>query len=160
MGHRRRASRPTLTRLAVGGAVAALALTGCSVANPITTHRDYAASDGVILDVGDVRLGNAIVLTSAEGAAGTLVGYVSNRADDEVEVSIRVADADTTTFRVPGGRTVRLGPDADEAVDVAAVPAAPGSKVEVTLGSGRDGEVTDVVPVMDGTLEEYADLVP
>lgn len=159
MSHRSRASRTT--RVAVGGAIAAaLALTGCSVTNPITTHRDYAASDGVIVDVGETRLGNAIVIASEEGAPGVLVGYVTNRGTQAAQVTIAVGGEEAASFRVDGGATTLVGPEADHAVEVSAVPAAPGAKVEVTVRTDRDGEATSVVPVLDGTLEEYADLVP
>jgi len=162
VSHRSRA--PRTTRLVAGAAIAAaLALTGCSATNPITTHRDYAASDGVMVDVGDLRLGNAMVLTSEQGAPGTLVGYVTNRGGEATEVWLRVADDSTdegARFRVGAGETVLLGPDADETVEVSSVPAAPGAEVDVLVRTDRDGTATSAVPVLDGTLEEYADLVP
>jgi hypothetical protein len=148
------------TRLLVPAAVAGLGLVlaGCSATNPDTTTRDYAASDGVDLTLGDLDLGNLLVLAAEEGAPGTLLGSVTNTGSDATTVQIGLAD-DATSVEVGPGETVLLGPD-QEAVDLAAVPVAPGALVDLAVGSEVDGTTTVRVPVLDGTLEQYADLVP
>ncbi len=66
---------------------------------------------------------------------------------------------DVTSVVVPAGETVILGPEAGE-VPLATVPAPPGSLVTLVLTSDVDGSVSVQVPVLDGTLEQYATLVP
>ncbi|MBC7291329.1 MAG: hypothetical protein H5T83_08350 [Actinotalea sp.] len=156
-------STPTLPRRAasVAAALAASALlAGCSATNPITTLLDYDPSDGVSQVVGDLRAGNLIVLTAEEGGPGTIVGFVTNRGSQDASVVLEVAGEQGDAIEVPAGGTVLLGPQGDETLDVGAVPAPPGSKIEVTLRSDVAGSATVEIPVMDGTLEEYADLVP
>lgn len=147
--------------LAVAAACLALGTAGCSVTNEITTLNEYAASDGILVDVGHVRAINLLVLTSAEGAEGAAIGALTNRGDDAVEVTLALADGSaSTTFDLTAGGTVTLGPDQDEQFAIDAVPTAPGTYIEVSIGSDRDGSTTVRVPVLDGTLPEYADLVP
>jgi hypothetical protein len=156
--------RPGVRRRGLLAAPAALALalglSACSVTNPMTTQMDYDPSDGVSIQVEDVHAGNLVLLTSEEGAPGTLVGFVANRGGQDARVTIEVAGAASDEIEVPAGRTVLLGPDRDAGLDVDAVPATPGSKVDATVRSDRGGQVTASIPVKDGTLEEYADLVP
>ena len=139
----------------------AVALSGCSATNQITTRNDYAASDGVRSQLGDVALGNLIVLTSAEGAPGTLIGSVTNGGQGDVEVTLGVGDgAGQGSIELAPGETVLLGPDQDVELEIDAVPAPPGAFVDVNVSSDQGGSSTVGVPVLDGTLPEYADLVP
>lgn len=135
-------------------------LVGCSATNPITTDLDYDPSDGVGERLGDVRVGNMMVLTGEEGAAGTVVGFVANEGRQDASVVLTVGEEQSDAIDVPAGGTVLLGPDADETVDVDAVPAAPGSKLEITVTTDVAGAAALQVPVLDGTFSEYADLVP
>lgn len=136
-----------------------LALSACSATNPATTNVDYAASDGVDLTLGSLDLGNLLVLAASEGAPGTVLGSVTNGGSERTSVQIGLPDADPVTLQVDAGETVLLGPD-QEPVDLDAVPAPPGALVELTVGSEADGTTSLQVPVLDGTLEQYADLVP
>lgn len=156
-------SSSTLTRRA-GSSAAALAtaalLAGCSATNPITTSFDYDPSDGVSQRLGDVRVGNLLVLTAEEGGPGTFVGFVANGGGQPASVVIAVGGEQSDEIEVPAGQTVLIGPEGDQTVEVGAVPAAPGSKIEVTVTTDVSGAATVQVPVLDGTFPEYADLVP
>lgn len=145
--------------LAVAVLGLSLALTGCSATNEITTSLPYDPSDGVGMVLGDVELSNILVLSAAEGAPGTVLGSATNRGASAVELTIGLGDGDGTTVALDGGATVVLGPR-DEPVDLAAVPAPPGAMVTVHIDSDAGGATTLDVPVLDGTLPEYADLVP
>ncbi|WP_225755130.1 hypothetical protein [Actinotalea sp. Marseille-Q4924] len=152
---------PTRRTASVAAVLATTALlAGCSATNPITTDLDYDPSDGVGERLGDVRVGNMMVLTAEEGAAGTVVGFVANEGRQDASVVLTVGEEQSDAIDVPAGSTVLLGPDADETVDVEAVPAIPGSKLAVTLTTDVAGATTLQVPVLDSTLPEYADLVP
>jgi len=145
--------------LAVAVLGLSLALTGCSATNEITTSVPYDPSDGLGLVIGDVELANVLVLSVAEGAPGTILGSATNRGPSPVELTIGLGDGADTTIALDGGATVRLGPR-DEPVDLEAVPAPPGAMVTVHIDSDAGGATTLDVPVLDGTLPEYADLVP
>lgn len=153
----------TRSRVAVAGAALVLAagLAGCSVTNPMTTQNNYDASDGVSVELGDLTLRNLLVLTSAEGAPGTVLGALTNDGSDAARVSIAVAGEQAgRPVPVDGRATVVVGPESEATVDVDAVPAAPGDFLELEISSDLGGTSTVQVPVLDGTLPEYADLVP
>lgn len=158
----KRSTSPLTRRTAsVAAALAASALlAGCSATNPITTDFDYDPSDGVSQQLGDMQVGNLIVLTSQEGAPGTVVGFVANRGAQDASVVVAVGGQESDAIDVPAGQTVLLGPEGDQAIDLETVPAMPGSKVELVLTSDVAGGATVEVPVLDGTLPEYADLIP
>lgn len=139
-------------------AAATLLLAGCSATNPVTTSKPYAASDGVDQRLGSLTFGNLLVLSAADKAPGTVLGSVTSSADRDATLTIGLA-GDVTSVAVPAGATVILGPDAT-AVPLATVPAPPGTLVDLVLTSDLDGAVTLKVPVLDGTLEQYATLVP
>ncbi len=149
------------TAVAVVAVSLALGTAGCSVTNPITTLNDYAASDGTLAEVGELRAINLLVLASAEGAEGTALGGVSNTGAEAVEVTLAFPEGSaSTSFDLAPGETVTLGPDQEEHFEIDSVPVPPGTYVELSIGTGRDGTTTVQVPVLDGTLPEYAELVP
>jgi len=155
--------RPRTAGLAVA---AALALTGCSATNPITTMGEYEASDGAGTTVGDVRVLNMLVVTEALDAPGVLTGALSNRSKQDEEVTLTVGDAEPVTVDVPALGSVLIGADSAPAgytttdVPIAAVAARPGGMTTLTIATGANGTVDLQIPVLDGTLPEYAAVLP
>ncbi|WP_024285708.1 hypothetical protein [Cellulomonas sp. KRMCY2] len=151
-------------RRAVVGSITigiALAVGGCSTTNPMSTTRSYAASDGVAVELGDLRIGNLLVLSAAEGGAGTVLAALSNDGTADIVVTIGLADGVAgSPIDVPAGQTVLVGPDAAATVDLDAVPVAPGALVDLTITSDQGGTATRRAPVLDGSQPEYAELVP
>lgn len=154
---------------AAAGLAVGLALAGCSATNPIQTEHDYSPSDGVRITVGDVRGNNLMLLTSAEGELGVLQGAFTNDGAEDRTVTVSFAGADggeatdPTTVQVPARSTVVLnGVDGDGEADVvvAATPAAPGGLATITIETDADGSSELRVPVLDGTLPDYATSVP
>lgn len=138
--------------------LAALTVAGCS---PIVTAKPYAPSDGIRVELGaSFSAANLLIITAAKGEPGVLVGGLTNRTDDPISVTLSPDGATEATVRVPAQSTVLLGGDNDDPIAIDAVAVAPGSVLPLTI-STRDGGSEDVsVPVLDGTLPEYADLVP
>jgi len=156
-----RPSRRTRSWTATTVAATALALGGCSAYNPITTAEAYNVVDGVQVELGPaVRANNLLVFTSEEGAVGTMSGALSNTGREGVEVTLGFEGADEVSIDVPPRGTVLLGADGDEQVDIDSVEAAPGSHLTVTLATAGEGSLEVEVPVFDGTLPEYAEIVP
>ncbi|AEE44735.1 hypothetical protein [Cellulomonas fimi] len=150
--------------LALTGVVAAgLLLSGCSATNPLTTQDEYSASDGVRVTLGDVRASNLLVLSAAEGEIGVLHGALINDGDQDETVTLTFEGAEPTTVELPGGATVLLDGSDDEGhadVPVDAVAAPPGGTVPLTVATASSGAQTLEVPVLDGTLPEYAGALP
>lgn len=142
------------TPLATAVVVGALALAGCSVANPITTAMPYAPSDGVRVEVTDgVTVENLMVLTDGEGEEGHVLGAVVNRSSEDVEVTITLGeDGGSVPVDVAAGESVNL---AEAGITTAAVGAAPGAVLDATVGATGSGDVAAAVPVLDGTIPPY-----
>jgi len=152
-------SRPSARTVAVGAAVAlAAVLSGCSTTNPITTEDAYSASDGVGGVLGAVSAENLLVIAAEADAPGAVQGALTNRGEDEATVELSLG-GDTERFRLASGETLLLGGPEGEKV-LMTTPAAPGALADMTMSTAADGEVTIPVPVLDGTLPEYRDLVP
>lgn len=137
---------------------AGLLLGGCSATNPITTQANYAASDGVNVEVGDLRLTNVLVLSAGGGEPGTVVGSVTNDGDD-ARVTITVGGEEVVSMRVRSGSTVLMGGTDGEVVEVENVSEPAGAYVDVTIRTDA-GSTTTGVPVLDGTLPEYREYAP
>lgn len=148
-------------RLVVAGvvALAGAALAGCSATNPITTAKAYSPSDGVRAAVGDVTAENLLVLTSAQGATAALQGALTNRGTTAVTVSLSSETGSIGTVTLGADATVLLGGANGTALTFTSANA-PGALDALTLATGPGGSISVAVPVLDGTLAEYATLVP
>ena len=152
--------RPTATLAAsvVTAATVALA-TGCGVFSEQTTQLQYTPSDGAQADVGGIAVRNIMFVAEDEQSPGSLVGVILNSGSEDVQVSLSSENGVQATFDVPAGESISLGPDGDETVVVDPVGVLPGRTVPLTV-TGGDQTVEIVTPVLDGTLSEYAELVP
>ena len=159
--------RPRTQRAATfcaGLAVAALALAGCSATNPMTTQDEYSASDGVFAQIGDVRGLNLLILAGAEGEPGSLQGGLANDSTGDRLVTLAVGDEETTVSVGPKETVLLgLGRGEDEGyaeVQFPSVEVPPGATQEMTISTPEDGSIVVAVPVLDGTLPEYATAIP
>ncbi|WP_136518457.1 MULTISPECIES: hypothetical protein [Cellulomonas] len=163
--------RPRAVRTARRTAAAALALAsaaalaGCSATNQITTIDDYPPSDGVAITVDEVRALNLLVLAEEEGGPGILVGALANNSGEDTSVTLAVEGAQAVNVDVPSSGTVLMGaagaPGRYQTVEVpvAQVSAIPGGLTTLTVSTPAGGSAEVQVPVMDGTLAEYAPLL-
>lgn len=139
-------------------ALAVVALAGCSYVNPITTQEYYAASDGVHLNIDDVEAQNLIVFTSGEGEPAALVGTLVNRGSEDMELQVTFDNQVATAITAPAGSSVILSPiDGVEALGTS--PVIPGQLTDVAFLTDADALFTYSIPVMDGTLPQYTDIV-
>lgn len=152
--HRARLRRPLV-------AVALAVMFVLGACTPPTTMNQYAAGDGARANLGSqVKVENLLVITEAEGSAGTLVGGVVNLWEQEAEVSLSVQDlGEAVTVTVDPKATLLLHPE-HESVVLPSVPVPPGATLEVQISTGNSGSVTVPVPVLDGTMDPYQDYLP
>ncbi|WP_309129534.1 DNA modification methylase [Microbacterium sp.] len=153
------ASRRLVAVAALGVAVA-LGTTGCTFITHQATTNEYPASDGVNIDStgGPVVVRNAFVIASSDGSTGNLVGALVNEGTESATLTIDV-EGQQLRVRVPAGESVSLGGD-EEPLQIDALDVQPGATVEM-LFTSADGEAEPAqVPVLDGALPYYRDLVP
>ena len=141
------------------GAVAAAALltaTGCGYVSPQATADEYAPSDGIQADLGDVKVRNLMILAEDANSEGRVIGSVVNEGSEPATLSID-ADGATAEVKVPANDTVML--ETSEPVMIDPAGAEPGLMVETKLQA--DGQSsTQSVPVLDHTYPPYATLMP
>ncbi|HSP52198.1 MAG TPA: hypothetical protein VLO00_04810 [Cryobacterium sp.] len=151
-------------RIIVSVVVAAgilLGTSGCNLLAPQSTTTKYDASDGVSGDVGDVAIRNAMLL-SDDGEVANLVVTVVNSGDSAHSLSVQYDDGTqkvTQDVNVDANSSVTFGTPDAPAVTVTA-DVAPGSLFPVFFQYGNETGVEVLVPVLDGSLEEYSTLLP
>ncbi|PCE14728.1 DNA modification methylase [Microbacterium sp. SZ1] len=152
------------SRLVASAAISALVLlgaTGCTFITPQSTKIEYSASDGVnVSDTdGPLDVRNAFIVANEEGTVGNFIGAVVNPTSDKATLTITIAGIDPLTVTVPAGKTISYGADADP-LRIVGLDAKPGATVEMHFQSGDGAGTKTQIPVLDGTLPYYADLVP
>lgn len=150
------------SRLAVAavGVIAALSVAACS---PVLTQKPYAASDGVRVtwqDKGQIRAENVLVIAAEEGGDARVVAGLANGSSQDAEIEIGFTDGASESVNVPAGTTVLLNGSGTDDVVLSSIPVPPGATVDMTFTTAAQGTVQVKVPVVDGSLTEYADLVP
>lgn len=144
--------------VAAGAVLMMLGVSGCSFTAEQFTATPYAASDGIVKDVGPLLLRNILIVGSDDEAAGRLIGTVFNTSDDPVELSIQAGTA-STNITIDGQGEFRFEDETADDGTLEGLEDIPGSLVDVEFGvEGEDA--TFQVPVLDGTLEEYREFVP
>ncbi|MBG6226417.1 hypothetical protein IWX63_003015 [Arthrobacter sp. CAN_A2] len=144
--------------VAAGAVLVMLGVSGCSFTSEQSTTTQYAASDGIVKDLGPVLLRNLLIVGSEDESAGRLVGTVFNTSDQPVDLSIRAGGAETS-ITIEGDGEFRFEEETADDTTLEGLEDVPGSLVDVDFEV--DGEqATFQVPVLDGTLAEYRDFVP
>lgn len=141
-------------RVALVAVIGAVALVGCSTVNPIITQKDYAPSDGLQVQIGDVRALNLLIITTGEGEPASLTGSLHNAGESAEDIIFALDGQHGVSVSVPAGALVKLSLDGDASV-VAPAPAAPGRIATISIQSDDTGVITTPVPVLDGTLPAY-----
>ncbi|ACZ31966.1 hypothetical protein Xcel_2960 [Xylanimonas cellulosilytica DSM 15894] len=148
---------PRTARTIALAAAGLLALTACA---PALTINAYAPSDGTRVDLtNELRGLNLLILAAEQGGEGLVQGALANRTGGTVTFTLTVDGAAPVEVEVDPATTVYLGTADGEQVLLDTVAKAPGTFLEATLDA--DGESASFqLPVLDGTLPEYAGSVP
>lgn len=152
------------SRLVASAALSALVLlgaTGCTFITPQSTKIEYAASDGVNIsdEDGPIDVRNALVIATEDGSVGNFIAAIVNPTDEKATLTVTVEGLKPFEITVPANDTVSLGSDADP-IRIVGLDTKPGATVEIHFQSGDSTGVKTQVPVLDGTLPYYSDLVP
>jgi len=153
--------RASLRRALALSAVAAAALTGltaCDLFAPQDTKHIVEASVGASARVGQVFVGNAVLVSGGHHTANLVVTLV-NEATDAQELEIVPAAGHHITVSLKPRGMRRLGdPPTDESL-VTGLDATPGALTTVTVTSA--GQTVGLkVPVVSRALPPYGTLTP
>ena len=136
-----------------------LGTTGCSLSGNVASMQHYAPSDGSQIDIGNVKLRNFIYLTDGSNG-GKLIGTFVNNEKSEIAFQLEYTDGDlrakTEPIYIPAGETLGLGSGGDTEGFGVTIDALPGSNTTIWVSINGATGVELVVPVLDGTLGQYA----
>ncbi len=152
------------SRLAASVVLSAFVLTaatGCTFITPQASTIAYSASDGVNVsdEKAPVAVRNAFVVADESGELGNLIAGLVNPTSEDQVLLVTVNGLDTVEIEIPANETVSLGANAEPLL-IEGLGAQPGATVEIHFQSGDSNGVNANVPVLDGTLPYYSDLVP
>ena len=139
-----------------------LGTSGCNLFAPQATTIHYDASDGVSGNVGDLAVRNAMLIT-ADGENANLVVHVVNNGDDDIDLLVQYEGVDekvSKSIQVEANSTTEIGLPGGQSVGVESLNASAGSLFPVFFQYGDLTGIELLVPVLDGTLNEYSTLVP
>lgn len=154
------------SRLVASAAISALVLlgaTGCTFISPQSTTIEYSASDGVNVSDSDgpIDVRNAFVVATEDGSVGNFIGAVVNPTTEKATLTMTVSGVDEPfTVTVPAGKTISFGTEGEDPLRIVGLDHKPGSTVEIHFQSGDGAGTKTQIPVLDGTLPYYSDLVP
>ncbi|MFO7691301.1 MAG: hypothetical protein R6W83_12255 [Cryobacterium sp.] len=140
-----------------------LGTSGCGLYATQATQIAYDPSDGVSGTVGELEFRNAILL-SDDGDTANLLLTVINLGDEPKKLNVQyetgAGEKVTESVTVTGNTTVTLGSGAEPEITLEGLDAIPGSLFPVFLQYGNETGAELLMPILDGSLDEYADLTP
>ena len=145
------------------GALVVLGTTGCAMPSTQATSIQYSASDGVnVPDSGPLQVRNVLIVSDEEGVDGVLVAAIVNATSETHTLTIEYGEGSKTTetIRVPANSTVSLGTEETEPLPLKGIDTKPGANLPMFFQSGDSDGVLFDVPVLDGALDYYGDLLP
>lgn len=143
-------------------ALLAIALAGCNFITPNATLKPYDPSDGVSTTVGDVDVLNVMVL-SEDGISGSLIFSALNSSGDDIDLTAQYSsDGDKTdlTFPLTARGLSDFGFGDGEQVFLTAIDSKPGTLIPIYFQYGDEQGRELLVPVLDGSLEQYSPFLP
>ncbi len=142
------------------GAALTLGAAGCSLVAPQATTIEYSASDGVnVPDSGPIEVRNAMVIADEEGTTGNFIAAFVNPTAQRQTIVFGFGSA-AADLVIEAGDSLSLGVDGNEPIRLEGIDTPPGAQLSMSFQSGDGEGVTLDVPVLDGSLPPYEDLVP
>lgn len=158
-------TRQIVSSLALAAALS-LGLAGCGMFVPTATLEQYAPSDGIDVTIETVAVRNLMLVSDAEGKEFNVVFTGVNNGDSPALLRLTFVNASgsaeaTADFNLEPGLNV-FGPKGGETKPtyIELNGPMPGDTVTAFVEVAGLESVERDVPVLDGVLKEYEDLVP
>ena len=138
-----------------------VALAGCSLSKNVSSLDPYSPSDGVISDIGSLKARNVLLIKS-QGSQAFLIGSFVNSSDEVISANIQTIDQDNNRtvyeFEVGPKGKYDFGYGGNDGI-LLEITEAPGSMHTIFVSDGMS-PIRLLVPVLDGSLEEYRPFLP
>lgn len=142
------------------GLLTVLGTSACNMLSPVASLKVYSPSDGTNGDLGFVKARNIIYFTDGEGH-GALYGAFANSSSNTQDFALKLeGGANGAIYRqylVKGYQVLNFGYQNQPALKVA-LKGKPGDLTTILLYTDT-GSVRLNVPILDGTLPQYQDIV-
>jgi hypothetical protein len=146
------------------GALVVFGTAGCAFITPQATTEIVETSDGVNADIGEIAVRNATLISQDGTLASLLVSFV-NESVSTKQVLLQYEDGETgervteKVFVDGNGAITSFGGTDSEQILLNNV-SAPGSLFPIYFQYGSEEGKQVMVPVLNTSLPEYADLAP
>src|SRR5687768_11726413 len=85
-----------------------LLTSGCGYINSQQTNEQYQASDGIVTDLGPLKLSNFMIVSNGEDEPGRVIGAVYNSSSQDVKLTVNGAEGSQTEIPVKANSYVLL----------------------------------------------------
>jgi hypothetical protein len=136
-----------------------LGTSACSLKSEVPTLQMYAPSEGIDGDLASVALRNFIYLSN--GTNSVLIGSAINTTGETVTFNLQFGDSAERAIveiTLQPYEKLDIGYNGNASVNIPA-PGKPGDVVSIFAAEPGATAIRLNVPVLDGRLEQYADLV-
>jgi hypothetical protein len=138
---------------------------GCGYFQEPHTLQIFDPGDGAATQVGDIKVLNALGIASEDGETLSLVMGLSNVGDRGITVNLQFevdGEKVTETRFINGGEIDKIGFEGAEGDQllVSGAEAELGGLFPLFVQYGNETGKTVLVPIIDGSLPEYENLVP
>ncbi len=139
-----------------------LGLSACSLTGNVASLEPYSPSDGQQIDLETIKARNLIYLVGESGR-GFLIGSLVSTSSSDMNVKLQYIDPGTQKptdffFDVPARSKIDFGYNGKPAIEVPVVEV-PGQTAKFFLLESKSISGKIQVPVLDGTLAEYRELL-
>jgi copper(I)-binding protein len=143
---RTRRTRALSAATAAAALAASAVLAGCSVGFNATSIKPYSPSDGVMADSGNLRVLNALVVSSSGVSTGVVSAAIVNRGDQDDRLTGITSPAGTVDLTGDGTlaskETVRLGGDTNPSATISGLTRLPGETITLKLTFAKSDPLT------------------
>lgn len=144
-------------------AAALTLLTGCGAGFDATSRQDYAPSDGMVANSGNLRVLNALVVAPEAGGTGTVSMGVANRGDRADRLT-GITSPDGTAMlsgsgEIPAGGAITLGSGTDTSATIPGLSKLPGEAITLEI-SFEQAQPVRVRTLVYAAAGDYADVIP
>jgi copper(I)-binding protein len=147
----------------VTGVLVATAVAGCSAGFDATSVQPYAPSDGVLAERGDIKIQNALVVSSSAGTVGVVSAAVANTGKQKDTLTGITSPDGTVDFtgkgNLPPNGALVLGADTNPSATLSGMTRLPGETIRLTF-TFRRGEAITLETVVVPATGDYASVTP
>ena len=142
------------------GLLTVLGTSACNMLSPVATFKVYSPSEGTQGDLGPIKARNIMYLTDGNGH-GAFFGAIANSSSNTADFALKIEGGTSGSvyrqYLLGGYQVLNFGAQNQPPLKVA-VKGKPGDITTVLLYTDT-GSVRLNVPILDGTLPQYTDLV-